>query len=187
MPAMRSSPLLLLPVLAGLLSLAACDQPKFRESKDAPPPAAPAAAAAPPARVIPSDPAGAPASPAWAKDVVGKGLREVYSKTGTCMGNTDIVQKTYDGEPKGAQIHGWGWDKTKNARVERVVLVDPGFKIVAAGDGGVDRPDVPRGVPEVTDGKTGWNVDVAMTSGVLSAYGVTDDGAGVCVLGRIEF
>jgi len=184
---MTNAQLLALPAVAGLLALAACDQPKFRESKDAPAPAAPAAAAAPPARVIPSDPAGVPAPSAWAKDVVGKGLREAFPKTGSCQGNTDIVQKTYAGDPKGVQIHGWGWDAVKKARVERVVLIDPGFKIVAAGDGGVERIDVPKALPEVTDGKTGWNVDVAMSSGVLNAYGVTDDGTGVCVLGRIEF
>lgn len=185
MPAMRTSPIFLLPVLAGSLSLAACDQPKFREPP-APDPATAPAASASKARVIPADDRGTPAAPAWAQPLMGKTLREAFPKTGICRGNTDIVQKTYAGQPAGVQVHGWGWDPAKKARVARVLLVDKNFKIVGAGEGGVARRDVPRTVPEITDGNTGWNADAPLTAGPLDAYGVVGDDA-VCVLGHLEF
>lgn len=174
-------------VLAAAASLAGCDQPKWREKPAATPEAATApAATATAVRQIPSDPAGVPAAPEWAVGVMGKTLREAYPKTGLCKGNTDIVQKTYSGQPAGVQIHGWGWETGKKARVERVVLVDRTFKIVGAGAGGVARADVPTAVPEVTDPNSGWNADAPVTAGPLDAYGVLEDGS-ICVLGHIEF
>ena len=174
-------------VLAALLALAACDKPKWRDaSAPAPAAEAPAADAAPKARVIPSDPGPVPAAPAWAQALIGKPLREVFPKTGICKGNTDIVQKTYAGQPAGVQVHGWGWDTAKAAAVQRVVLVDPSMKIVAGGAGGVPRPDVATAVPEITDPKTGWNVDVAIPAGAVDAYGVVGDDS-ICVLGHIEY
>lgn len=169
------------------VSLAACDQPKWREKPAEPPDAATAPATGPaPVRQIPSDPAGVPAAPEWAAAVMGKTVRDAYPKTGLCKGNTDIVQKTYAGQPAGVQIHGWGWDTAKKARVERIVLVDKTFKIVGAGKGGVKRPDVTTAVPEITDPNSGWNADAPVTAGPLDAYGVLDDGS-ICVLGHIEF
>lgn len=173
-------------ILMATTALAACDQPKWREKPAATPgePAAPAATS--PVRQIPSDPVGVPPGPDWASAVMGKTLRDAYPKTGICKGNTDIVQKTYAGQPAGVQIHGWGWDNAAKARVERVVLVDKTFKIVGAGQGGAARPDVPRSVPEVTDPNSGWNADAPVTAGPLDAYGVLADGS-ICVLGHIEF
>lgn len=173
--------------LAAAACVAGCDQPKWREAPAAAPDKATApATAAAPVRQIPSDPAGTPAAPSWAEAVMGKILREAYPKTGICKGNTDIVQKTYAGQPAGVQIHGWGWDNAANTRVERVVLVDKGFKIVGAGQGGVARPDVTTAVPEITDRNSGWNADAPVTAGPLDAYGVLADGS-ICVLGHIEF
>lgn len=165
------------------LMLSACDKPKWQ---DKPPAAAGPAASAPAARVIPVDASGAPPPPDWAAAVVGKGLRQVYPGSGICKGNTDIVQKTYAGPPAGVQIHGWGWDTARKARIERVLLVDKDLKIVGVGVGGVARPDVPTALPEVTDPATGWNADAALTTGALDAYGVTAADA-VCALGHIEF
>jgi hypothetical protein len=177
---------------AGLLALAACDQPKPRPP--GPPPAAkapeagaPAApAAAPPARVIPSDTGPTPPPPTWATLVIGKTLRDAYPQTGSCKGNTDIVQKTYAGDPPGVQIHGWGWDLKAKARVQRVVLVDRDSKIVGAGESGVPRPDVNQYNADIKDPNTGWNADLPRTTGYVDGYGVLDAKT-VCPLGHIEF
>lgn len=186
---MKTSALLVLPTLAGVLALSACDQPKWRKpAQPVPASTTPAADApkAPKARVIPAVDGPTPAAPDWAKPVLGKTLRDVYPKTSLCKGNTDIVQQTYSGAPAGVQIHGWGWDLAKKARIERVVLVDKDFKIVGAGAGGVARPDVTQNLPEVTDGNTGWNADAPLTKGAVDAYGVIGADS-ICPLGHIDF
>lgn len=167
------------PALAALLGLSACDQPKWRE-----PPPAKAAAGAPAKDKV--ETIGTPAAPAWVQPLLGKTLRAAFPQSGICKGNTDIVQKRYSGAPAGVQIHGWGWDVGRKARVERVVLVDATFRIVGGGEGGVSRTDVPTAVPEITDPNTGWNADLAVTKGPLDGYGITGDDS-VCVLGHIEF
>lgn len=176
--------------LTALVTLSGCDKPKWQDN---PPPAATAApgaapaAAAPTVRVIPNDPAGTPAAPAWAADMIGKSLRALYPATGVCKGNTDIVQKRYAGAPAGVQLHGWGWDVKSNVRVARVLLVDTEMKIVGAGEGGVERTDVPQHVPEIKDANTGWNADLARVTGPIDAYGLLPDGKTVCPLGHIEY
>ncbi|MDZ4371053.1 MAG: hypothetical protein U1C74_06495 [Phenylobacterium sp.] len=177
------------PALATVLALTACDQPKWREGSQGASgdPASAPATSAPAVRQIPADTAGTPATPEWAKPLVGKTLREAFPKTGICKGNTDIIQKTYAGTPQGVQVHGWGWDDAKKARIERVVLVDKDFQIVGGGQGGVARPDVPTGLPEISDAATGWNADLPLTAGPLDAYGIVGEGDAVCVLGHIAF
>ncbi|MBL8553558.1 MAG: hypothetical protein JNL41_04710 [Phenylobacterium sp.] len=187
---MRTSSFLIAPALAGLLALAACDQPKFRDKGDsatAPSAAAPAADAAPKARVIPSKAEPVPGPPEWAKGVMGKNLRAAYPKTGICKGNTDIVDVKFTGDPAGTQLLGWGWDVPNKVRVAKVVLVDKSLNIVGAGGGGVERLDVPQALPEITDKMTGWTAVTRLTAGPLDAYGVVGDGDAVCVLGHIEF
>ena len=178
---MRHAPLTTLSLLAVLVTVAACDQPKWRDTSAQPP-----GAKAPAPQKNQVDPGGTPAAPAWAQAVIGKNLRAAFPKSGICRGNTDIVQRKYAGAPAGVQIHGWGWDVGRKARIERVVLVDKTFRIVGAGEGGISRPDVPTAVPEITDQTTGWNTNVAVTAGPLDSYGVTGDNS-VCVLGHIEF
>ena len=175
---MTSKLLTLLPVLAALTGLAACDQPKWRDK--------PATAETAKAKVVTSDAVATPAAPVWSQAMIGKALREVFPATGLCKGNTDIVQKVYTGVPAGVQLHGWGWDLAKKARIERVILVDRTYRIVGAGEGGVARADVPTAIPEITDPSTGWNADIALKSGPLDAYGITGDNS-ICVLGHIEF
>ncbi|ODT86131.1 hypothetical protein [Phenylobacterium sp. SCN 70-31] len=160
-------------ILAAALSVTGCDQPKPRNP--------PSAAAGPPAAPTPTPP-----TPDWAKPLLGQALQAAFPKTGACKGNTDIVQRTYAGDPAGVQIHGWGWDAARKARVERVVLTDAEGRIVGAGAGGGERPDVPVALAEVTDGHTGWNADAPVTHGPLLAYGVVADDT-ACVLGRIDF
>jgi hypothetical protein len=192
MRAMRTSPLLLAPVVAGLFALAACDQPKFRDkgadAQGAPAAAAAPAQAAPPPRVIPTKAEPVPQPPAWAAAVMGKNLRAAFPKTGICKGNTDIVDVKFTGEPAGTQLLGWGWDVAKKARVGRVVLVDANFLIVGAGEGGAPRPDVSQALPdEIKDPNTGWTAVTRLTAGPLDSYGVVGDGDAVCVLGHLEF
>lgn len=188
---MRTSRLLIAPALGAFLTLAACDQPKFRDKGPeaaAPPPAAAAPAdAAPKVREIPVKAEPVPAAPAWAADHMGKPLRTAFPETGICKGNTDIVDIKFTGDPAGTQILGWGWDVPKKVRVAKVVLVDRNLVIVGAGGGGVARPDVPQALPEITDANTGWTAVTKLTTGPLDAYGVVGDGDAVCVLGHIEF
>ena len=178
---MKHASLTALPMLAALLTLAACDQPKFRDTT-----APPAGASAPKPEKNMVDAGGTPPAPAWAQALIGKNLRAAFPKTGICRGNTDIVQRQYAGAPAGVQIHGWGWDTARKARVDRVLLVDATFRIVGAGEGGISRTDVPTALPEVTDPNSGWNANIAVTKGPLDGYGVTGDDS-VCVLGHIEF
>jgi hypothetical protein len=188
MPAMRTSPLRLATALAGLLALAACDQPKFRDKGGDPAAATPAAQqAAPPARVVPTKAEPVPEPPAWAAAHLGKNLRAQFPKTGICKGNTDIVDVRFTGDPAGVQLLGWAWDVPKKARVGRVVLVDKSMNIVGAGEGGAPRPDVPPAMPEIADPNTGWTAVTKLTAGPLDAYGIVGDGDTVCVLGHIEF
>ena len=176
---MRFPPLAVVSVVAALFALTACDQPKRRDTT------APGTNAQGPQDDT-VDSGGTPAAPVWAQAMIGKNLREAFPKSGICRGNTDIVQRKYAGQPAGVQIHGWGWDVGRKAGIDRVLLVDKTFRIVGAGEGGVNRPDVPAALPEVTDQHTGWNANVAVTAGPLDAYGVTG-GDSVCGLGHIEF
>jgi hypothetical protein len=171
------------------LALAGCDQPKWRGDGAAPgaAPQAVTAAASTVAPTRPVDPGPTPAPPPWAQGLVGKPLREAFPGTGVCKGNTDIIEKTYAGSPAGVRIHGWGWDVAAKTRVARILLVDADARIVGAGEGGASRPDVTAAVPEVTDGQTGWNADLARTSGVVDTFGVVGGGKAVCVLGRMAF
>src|SRR5688500_2372483 len=90
-----------------LVLAAGCDQAKDRTEAQAPP-----AAPSPPPR---------PPQPAWATDYLGKGLRELFAKTGDCIGNTEAVETRY---ADGAAIIGWGFDNAARAPVARIVLVD---------------------------------------------------------------
>lgn len=161
--------------LAGFLALAACDRPKVRDSR--------ANAAA---RVVPTKAEPAPEPPAWAAAHMGKALRAQFPNSGICKGNTDVVDLRFTGEPAGVQILGWGWDVTKKARVDRVLLVDRNMQIVGAGEGGVPRVDVSAAVREVTDDASGWSA-VSRSPGPLDAYGVVGAGDATCALGHIAF
>ena len=167
-------------MVAVLLALSACDKPKIRDA------AAPTAEASQVAARDLAEPGGTPPAPAWVQAVIGRDLKVAFPNTGSCKGNTDIVQRRYSGDPAGVQIHGWGWDLTAKVRIERVVLVDETSRIVGGGEGGLPRPDVPVALPDVTDGKTGWNADIPVIKGPLAAFGVTGPDS-LCVLGRIVF
>jgi hypothetical protein len=162
--------------LCAVAALAGCDKPKPRN-----PPPAEAAATAPQA----AEPA--PLAPAWSAELMGKPMRAAFPNDGTCVGNTDNVQKTYAGPPAGTQIVGWGWDDAAKAPIARVVLVDKDLVVIGAGETGLERPDVVRARPNITSNTTGWSAMTGMTKGALDTYGVLADGKSVCKLGHIEF
>lgn len=159
-------------VAVALALVAGCDKAKDRTEETA----APAAAepAQPPR----------PPQPAWATAYLGKGLRELFPKTGDCVGNTEAVETRY---ADGVAIIGWGWDNAAKTSTARIVLVDAGFRIVGAGETGMSRPDVPAAQPAITDPNTGWRAITTTATGAVDAYGITDDGQGACKLGHIKF
>lgn len=164
MKSMSTKPLVLVPALAMLAALVACDRPKPRHLLR-----------------------GAEA-PAWAQPLIGKPLREAFPAAGACKGNTDVAEVLKPpGEPAGVRISGWAWDPALKARVERVLLVDKKSKIVGAGESGGTRPDVPAAIPEIKALDTGWLAEAAAAKGALDAYGIVGDGDAVCPLGHIEF
>ncbi|MGA0605755.1 hypothetical protein ACO2Q0_07115 [Phenylobacterium sp. VNQ135] len=162
----------LVAALGGALVLVAgCDKAKDRSEQAAPAAAAPAAPPRPP-------------QPAWATDYLGKGLGQLFPKTGDCVGNTEAVEARY---ADGVAVIGWGWDNAAKKAVARIVLVDSAMRVVGAGETGMSRPDVPAAQPQITDPNTGWRAIATTPAGALDAYGITDDGQGACKLGHIQF
>lgn len=128
-----------------------------------------------------------PPYPAWASEVMGKPVRELFPKTADCVGNADTVVMRFEGEPPGAQVIGWGWESEAALPVRRVVLADAAGRVVGVGEGGSERPDVPGRQPQVTTTKTGWLALVGLRSGTVEAYGVTSRPRTVCRLGAVTW
>lgn len=128
-----------------------------------------------------------PPAPAWAVALLGRPLRSVFRKDTTCTGATDMVEVVYRGARPGVLITGWGWDPAGGQPVPRVVLVDDAYRIVAAGEARIRRPDVPNAHPEITSDLTGWGADVPLAEGIVTTYGVLPDGQTVCKLGGLKF
>jgi hypothetical protein len=160
-----------LPVAAlCLLALAGCDQPKVR------PPAAPVASSAP-----------LPPLPDWSRPLIGKPLAALYPPPADgCIGNADVVERTYLGEPAGAKVVGWGWETAAAAPVTRVLLADAAGRVAGAGETGLSRPDVVAARPQVTSPATGWAAYVRRTDGPVLAYGVVAGGKALCRLGALK-
>lgn len=155
-------------LLAVLGLVAACDQPKPRESA---PPAPPAAAAATtPAPV-----------PAWATSLQGQALATAFSTTIQCMGYVDGPQAR---TPQGVPVIGWSWMSEAKTGAPQVVLVDAAGKMVAFGAGGTARPDVPKNVPAITRPDVGWVVMSPGRPGVFTVYGVDLQTKTACRLGE---
>jgi hypothetical protein len=127
-----------------------------------------------------------PPPPAWAADLVGKGLQTVFPNLADCLGNTDGVKARYTLGAGGSRVAGWGWDAKAKAPIGRVVLIDRNALIRGAGEGGYRRKDVPKALPDVTSEATGWQADTALSSGPLDAYGVLADGKTICRLGHVD-
>jgi hypothetical protein len=175
---MRSRAASWLIVAAAAASLAACDKPKPRRATaPAAPTAAPIAAPAPTAPL--------PALPAWAREVIGKPMAQLFpGELKPCIGNTDNVEQKY---VDGTKIIGWGWDPATKAAIPRVILADASGLAAGAGETGVARPDVTAAKPEIKDPATGWAAYTRRTTGPIDAYGMVDGGKSLCKLGHLEF
>jgi hypothetical protein len=127
-----------------------------------------------------------PALPAWASAYMGRRLSDIGPQSDACLGNTDAVRRVYAGPPAGAAIVGWGFDSHGGQRVDRVLLTDADLRVVGAGEGGRDRPDVPRAQPQIKDPSTGWRALSTATSGPVLAFALIDGGRTICPLGAAE-
>ncbi|MEI7572693.1 MAG: hypothetical protein WCJ52_06150 [Phenylobacterium sp.] len=166
-------------VAAAILLLAAgCSPPQWASKKEAEAPAEVAT-------VQPASgkaPEGVPA-PDWAANLYGKMAAETFPGKGACVGNLDGVRPANDGI--GRSVFGWAWDSAAKTSVRKFVLVNGLGQVVAAGDGGWVREDVPRAMPDIPDPKTGWVVRIGGLVGPFDAYGVLSDGTSLCSLGRL--
>jgi hypothetical protein len=127
-----------------------------------------------------------PQPPAWARDLIGRSLAAAFPNTAMCVGNTDSIILRYAGTPEAVKVVGWGWDLSARKRIDRIILVDTRARIVGAGEGGLPRPDVPAGRPEIHDPNTGWQANAPLPVSALDAYGVISNGSAICRLGHIQ-
>jgi hypothetical protein len=165
---------------AAVVMLAAgCSPPQWAAKREAEAPAE----AAPVQPATGKAPVGVPA-PEWAADLYGKTATEVFPGKGVCFGNLDGARTARDGI--GRAVFGWAWDSAAKASVKRLILVNGLGQVVAAGDGGRVREDVPKARPDVPDPRTGWVVRVGDLTGPFEAYGVLPDGVSLCLLGRLQ-
>ncbi len=176
-------------LIMGMVCLAGCDAPEWAD--DNLPTFEPAPAAAP---AVPAEPAGTPtvdaptpAAPEWSAELMGKTIADVAPGQLECLGNMDNVSHSYTGDPAGVQIVGWGWNNEIKMPVAQIVLVGIEATIVAAGETGLDRPDVPIAQPAIDSPTTGWKVDAPVTEGAYDAFGLSPDLSAACRLGHIEF
>ncbi|MFM8820824.1 MAG: hypothetical protein ACKOD3_09855 [Phenylobacterium sp.] len=163
-------------ITVGLL-LASCNPPPWASMHEA----APTPMEAPPAPATGKPPEGVP-SPDWAAGLYGRTAEEAFTGPGVCIGNFDGVRPAKDGV--GRSAFGWAWDPSAGAPVSRILLVNPSGQIVAAGDGGRVREDVPRARPDVQSRVTGWVARIGDLSGPFEAFGIVGGGSALCQLGR---
>ncbi len=123
----------------------------------------------------------APPYPAWAMGMIGKNLSEVGHGATTCKGQIDTVSAKYTGARPGSLIEGWAWDEKDAKPVDKVLFADSSNRIVGAAVEGNARADVKAALPEVKTVAVGWKGVAGMTSGQVTAIGLTDRGAS-CVL-----
>jgi hypothetical protein len=150
-------------VLGVTLVLAACNPPPWAAQRD-------------------PDPAFAETSKGWATALLGRKATEAVPGASICIGNFDGVRQAKDGVGRAA--FGWAWDPTAGAPVSRILLVNASGQIVAAGDGGRVREDVPKARRDVASRLTGWVVRTGDLAGPFEAFGIVAGGSALCPLGR---
>jgi len=99
-----------------------------------------------------------------------------------CLGALDLIDRDPDGGNT-LRAMGWAWDREADDPYSRVLLVEPGGRILGVAVGGGSRPDVSRAMREV-DRPAGWMGLLMPTSAPeIIAYGVRSNGS-FCELGR---
>lgn len=126
-----------------------------------------------------------PAAPSWAASVIGRQVSSIAKGQATCRGAVDVTMKHGSGGRVGDEIQGWAWDMKGKQPPVRILLADPGAKVIGAGDVNRDRPDVPKAVTEVKTSKVGYTLVTRATAGVASVLGVTSTGA-LCTIGAAQ-
>jgi hypothetical protein len=150
-------------IFSATLLLAACSPPPWASQRDL-------------------DPELSEASKGWYAALLGRKASEAVPGAGVCIGNFDGVRPAKDGV--GRSAFGWAWDPKVGAPVSRILLVNASGQIIAAGEGGGVRDDVPRARREVSSRLTGWVVRIGDLSGPFEAFGVVAEGSALCELGR---
>lgn len=150
-------------ILGATLLLAACNPPPWATQRD-------------------PDPAFAKTSGGWAEALLGRKAAEAVPATSFCTGNFDGVRPAKDGV--GRSAFGWAWDPTAGAPVTRILLVNASGEVVAAGDGGRVRDDVPKARPDIPSRLTGWVIRTGDLAGPFEAFGIVGGGSALCRLGR---
>jgi len=155
-----------LSMLALLALVAACDQPAPRKADQA---------AGPPAANAP------PAVPAWAAGLQGQPFTGAFPNAMQCTGYVDgPAERT----PASILVLGWSWVEAAKAGASNVVMVDASGNMVAFGNGGGARPDVPANVKTITRPDVGWSIRLAPMTGVYTVYGVDPAAKSACRLGE---
>lgn len=164
-------------LLGSVFILAACSPPNWASGKPAQ--GQPSEVAKP----VQGEERKALVAPPWASEWIGRKLPLSSSNPAECTGNLDGVRPSEQGA--GRVVFGWGWDVAGKARIARIVVVDPAGNVVAVGEGGSPRGDVPQARPEVNDPNAGWNVEIGDLVGPLYAYGLLSDQGRPCRLGYL--
>jgi len=122
-----------------------------------------------------------PPLPIWSRSLIGKKLTE-FPSSNQCVGAFDLVRTRHTAASPGVDVEGWAWLKSEKQAPEHILFVGPDNSVVGAGETTIDRPDVPKAVPEVTISKVGWHGVIPATSGQMRAFAALPDGA-ICALG----
>jgi len=108
--------------------------------------------------------------------MIGTNAAPDYDQSKACLGHFDMISLVHKGDHPGYEVYGWAWDVDAAAPAARVIIADSTGRIVGAGEGGVNRPDVPKVLPKVTSVATGWRGLVAARGGKVTALAVLKSG-----------
>ena len=157
-------------VAAGLL-VVSCG-PKAPQEEAAPPPGPSAASPSP--SLFSAFP--------WSVALQGQTVAAAFPKQIRCIG---YVDGPVERNAQSVRVIGWGWDQDHLTPLARVIVTDEQGKIVGFGEGGMDRQDVSRGIPEITSPKSGWAAILPTTPGAYKIYGLGGDNT-ACSLGEFR-
>lgn len=124
-----------------------------------------------------------PAYPIWASRLLGARLSVAFSKRSfQCLGYLDGVVARYAGTRQGIKVFGWSYDAASKSPIAKVVFTDDSGRIVGAGAGGFQRPDVPARLPAIASTLTGWQGYVEPARWPVTAWGIMSRPDTVCRL-----